>query len=130
VPTQVGVGEVRKLAGTLMREGLPGNAGILVTLSDFTEAAIAEAAEVGIELVDNRELVRRLERVGATGLVRRTEDARAAYPCPRCATPMILDRSAHGWWLRCPRYYEQRCRGEHNLDPDSRRALELLLASR
>jgi hypothetical protein len=37
--TPVGVDEVRKLAGTLMRERLPGNAGMLVTLSHFTGPA-------------------------------------------------------------------------------------------
>ena len=68
----VGVDEVRKLAGTLMREGLRGDAGIFVTLSHFTEPAIAEAAKLGIELVDNRELARRIERV------------RATEPCPIC----------------------------------------------
>jgi hypothetical protein len=62
----VGVDEVRKLAGTLMREGLHGEAGILVTLSDFTEQAAAEAAKLGIELVDNRKLMARIANVRAS----------------------------------------------------------------
>jgi restriction system protein len=111
----VGVDEVRKLAGTLMREGLPGKAGIFVTLSGFTEPAIAEAAELGIELVDNRELARRIERV------------RAVEPCPICATPMLLDRSKHGWWLRCPGWPDD-CTGKRDLSADPGRALDLLLA--
>jgi restriction system protein len=111
----VGVDEVRKLAGTLMREGLPGKAGILVTLSHFTEPAIAEAAKIGIELVDNRELVRRIEKV------------RATEPCPICATPMLLDRSQHGWWLRCPGWVAG-CAGKRDLGANPGRALDLLLA--
>jgi hypothetical protein len=111
----VGVDEVRMLAGTLMREDLPGDAGVLVTLSGFTEAAIAEAAKLEIELVDNRELVRRIENV------------RATEPCPICATPMLLDRSARGWWLRCPRFANG-CKGKRDLDNDRGRALDLLLA--
>ncbi len=111
----VGVDEVRKLAGTLLREGLPGKAGIFVTLSHFTEPAIAEAAELGIELVDNRELVRRIERV------------RATEPCPICATPMLLDRSQHGWWLRCPGWADG-CAGKRDLGANPGRALDLLLA--
>jgi len=111
----VGVDEVRKLAGTLMREGLPGKAGIFVTLSGFTEPAIAEAAKLEIELVDNRELVRRIERV------------RATEPCPTCATPMLLDRSEHGWWLRCPSWADG-CAGKRDLSADPGRAVNLLLA--
>jgi restriction system protein len=111
----VGVDEVRKLAGTLMREGLSGDDGVFVTLSRFTEPAIAEAAKIGIELVDNRELVRRIENV------------RASEPCPICATPMLLDRSARGWWLRCPGWADG-CDGKRDLGSDSGRALDLLLA--
>jgi restriction system protein len=112
----VGVDEVRKLAGTLMREGLPGKAGIFVTLSRFTEPAVAEAAKLGIELVDNRELLRRIEKV------------RATEPCPICATPMLLDRSPHGWWLRCPGWANG-CKGKRDLGAHPGRALDLLLAS-
>jgi hypothetical protein len=97
-----------------MREGLPGSAGILVTLSRFTAAAIAEAGKVGIELVDNDEFIRRLERV------------RASERCPRCATPMVLGRSPHGWWLRCPRW-SQGCAGKRDLGANPGRAVELLL---
>jgi hypothetical protein len=111
----VGVDEVRKLAGTLMREGLRGEAGIFVTLSHFTEPAIAEAAKLGGELVDNEELVRRIENV------------RASEPCPICRTPMLLDRSARGWWLRCPRWADG-CAGKRDLGPHPGRALDLLLA--
>jgi restriction system protein len=111
----VGVDEVRKLAGTLMREGFSGDAGILVTLSHFTEQAIAEAAELGIKLVDNRELIRRIERV------------RATEACPNCAAPMVLDRSKHGWWLRCPGWPDG-CPGKRDLGADPGRALDLLLA--
>jgi restriction system protein len=112
----VGVDEVRKLAGTLMREGLRGDAGIFVTLSHFTEPAIAEAAELGIKLVDNRELVRRIEQV------------RATEPCPICATPMLLDLSQRGWWLRCPGWADG-CAGKRDLSADPGRALDLLLAN-
>jgi HJR/Mrr/RecB family endonuclease len=111
----VGVDEVRKLAGTLMREGLSGEEGIFVTLSHFTEPAIAEAAKLGIKLVDNQELVRRIENV------------RASEPCPTCATPMLLDRSTRGWWLRCPRWADG-CTGKRDLDAHPGRALDLLLA--
>src|ERR1700722_1838561 len=46
----VGVNEVRKLGDTLMREGLPGASGTLVTLSEFSDQAVAEAGQIGLEL--------------------------------------------------------------------------------
>ena len=113
---RVGVNEVRKLGGTLMREGLPGACGTLVTLSRFSEQAIAEASEIGLELVDGRALSRRLEAV------RRVE------PCPSCETAMLLGRSEHGWWLRCPRWNEG-CSGKRDLGSEPGRAVELLLGS-
>jgi hypothetical protein len=113
----VGVDEIRKLAGTLMREGLRGEDGIFVTLSHFTEPVIVEAAKVGVKLVDNQRLVRRIETV------------RASEPCPICATPMLLDRSTRGWWLRCPRWADG-CTGKRDLGAHPGRALDLLLADR
>jgi restriction system protein len=107
---QVGVDEVRKLAGTLMRDGLPGSAGMLVTLSEFTEQATAEATKLDMELVDGRQLLHRIEHV------------RASEPCPSCSAPMILDRSRHGWWLRCPK-----CSGKRDLGNEPARALGLLV---
>jgi hypothetical protein len=111
----VGVETVRELAGTLMREGLPGKAGILVTLSCFTEPARAEASRIGIELVDNAQLMRRIERV------------RSGERCPACGTPMLVARSQHGRWLRCSRW-DQGCAGKRDLGAQPGRALDLLLA--
>ena len=111
----VGVDEVRELGGTLMREGLTGNDGTLVTLSHFSPQAEAEASELGIELVDG------------TTLHERLADAREAAPCPTCGTPMILAHSGHGWWLRCPRYPD--CKGKQDLGAEPGRAVELLLSS-
>src|SRR5258708_32926801 len=71
----VGVDEIRGFAGTLMREGLNGSAGLYVTLSDFTEQARAEAQTIGLTLVDNRDLFARVEKT------RRRE------PCPICQEP-------------------------------------------
>jgi Restriction endonuclease len=110
----VGVDEVRKLAGTLMREGLAGEAGMLVALSSFTDQAVAEAAELGVELLEGREVARRIDTV------------RCSEPCPICATPMLLDRSAHGWWLRCPRWTNG-CKGKRDLGTHPGRAVDLLL---
>lgn len=112
VAWQVGVDDVRGFAGTLMREGLPGNAGIFVTLSDFTEQARAEARKTGIALLDNRSLYSRMER------------ARRAEPCPLCGKPMILDRSSRGWWLRC---IAGGCSGKRDLSSDPGRAVDLLI---
>jgi restriction system protein len=112
----VGVNEVRKLGGTLMREGLPGGSGTLVTLSEFSDQAVAEAGQIGLELVDGRALSRRLEAV------------RRAELCPSCETAMLLGRSEHGWWLRCPRWSEG-CSGKRDLGPEPGRAVELLLGS-
>jgi restriction system protein len=112
----VGVNEVRKLGGTLMREGLSGASGTLVTLSSFSQQAIAEAREIGVELVDGRALSRRLEAV------------RSAELCPNCETSMLLSRSEHGWWLRCPRWTEG-CSGKRDLGSEPGRAVELLLGS-
>lgn len=106
----VGVDEVRKLAGTVAAEGLERGAGMFVTLSEFSEAAVLEAHRTGLTLVDNRELVRRIEAV------------RQPEPCPDCGEPMILGRSIHGWWFRC-----QRCPGKRDLDQDPGTAVDLLL---
>jgi restriction system protein len=107
----VGVNEVRKFAGTLMREGLAGSNGIFVTLSDFTEQARAEAQTIGITLVDNHDLYSRIEKV------------RRAEPCDVCQEPMILARSPRGWWLRC---VAVGCQGKRDLGRDPGRAVDLL----
>jgi len=109
----VGVELVRGFAGTLLREGLPGSAGIFVTLSDFTPQAIEEAAKAGLTLLDGRALYSRVEKV------RRPE------ACPTCSEPIVLDRSMHGWWFRCVR---PGCGGKRDLGKDPARAVELLLA--
>ena len=70
----VGVDEIRSFAGTLMREGLPGTAGIYVTLSDFSLQAREEAARIGLELIDNEGLLRRVEQA------RRLEPVRVVVP--------------------------------------------------
>ena len=107
----VGVDDVRAFAGTLLREGLPGSAGIFVTLSGFTDQARAEAKAAHLTLVDNHDLYGRVEQV------RRKE------PCPICQAPMVLDRSARGWWFRC---VSGRCSGKRDLGTDPARAVELL----
>jgi HJR/Mrr/RecB family endonuclease len=108
----VGVDEIRLFLGTLMREKLPGDAGIFVTLSIFTKQAREEAQQAGITLVDNRELYSRIEK------------ARRAEPCPLCQSPMILDRSLRGWWLRC---VTGGCSGKRDLSSDPGRAFDLLM---
>ena len=87
----VGVSEVRELAGTVAREQLPRGAGVLVTLSHFTGQAVAEAAQLELELVDNRDSVPSAraggrDRPGSTGpsLSRRRTRARSARP--RCCS--------------------------------------------
>jgi hypothetical protein len=107
----VSVDEIRQFAGTLMREGLPGSAGIFVTLSDFNEQARAEAQTIGMTLVDNRDLYSRIEKV------------RRAEPCDICQKPMILARSSRGWWLRC---VAVGCQGKRDLGSDPGFAVDLL----
>lgn len=107
----VGVDEVRAFAGTLVREGLPGQAGVFITLSDFTSQAVAEAKTIGIELVDG------------TDLYARAENVRRPVICDRCHGRMILDRSVHGWWYRC---LTSGCSGKRDLGADPVRALALL----
>jgi len=123
----VGVDEIRELGGTLLREERSGSDGIFVTCARFTPAATAEARELGLELIDGRDLVQRLEKAGALGLLNAPNNAANAWLCPECSTPMLLDRSAHGWWLRCPQY-NAGCRGKHDLGNDSRVAVERLIA--
>ena len=53
-----------------------------MTLSSFSDQAIAEAREIGVELVDGRTLSRRLEAV------------RRAESCPGCETAMLLGRQS------------------------------------
>lgn len=108
----VGVEEIRMFLGTLMRKHLSSNEGIYVTLSTFTGQARAEAKEAGLELVDNRQLMSRVEKV------RRIE------PCPRCGTAMLLDRSARGWWFRC---IVQGCNGKLDVGSEPARAIDFLL---
>jgi restriction system protein len=109
---QVGVADVREFGGTLMREHLAGDAGIFVTLSDFTEDARAEAIRSGISLIDSVELHQRVEAI------------RRAEPCPVCKQPMVLGRSSLGWWLRC---VAPGCTGKRDLSGDPGRAVELLI---
>jgi len=111
--TVVGVDEVRKLAGTVASEGLPNGSGVLVTLSEFSDEAVAEARRTGIELIDGRALLGLIDRV------RRSE------PCPSCGEPMILDRSWRGWWPRCSRF--PACAGKRDLGTDPAAAVDLLL---
>ena len=107
----VGVDEVRKIAGTASAEQ-PAEP-VLVTLSTFTADARAEAPKLRVQLVEGRDLLQRIEGV------RRSE------PCPSCNTPMILDRSSRGWWLRCPRYPS--CTGKQDLSNEPGTAVDLLL---
>ena len=107
----VGVNEIRAFGGTLMREEMPGNDGIFVTLSDFSEQAREEAKKTGVMLIDRADLFGRVEK------------ARRAEPCPICHSPMLFDRSARGWWFRC---VADGCEGKRDLGQDAGRALELL----
>lgn len=106
----VPVDEVRAFAGTLMREGLPGSAGVFVTLSRFSAQAREDAAKTGLVLIDGPELYARMEK------------ARRPELCPDCGWPMVLAYSPYGWWLRC-----QACSGKRDLSADPGRALDLLL---
>lgn len=106
---RVGVKDIRAFAGTLRRENV--DSGVFVTFSRFTEQAEREADAARIELVDGPELYRRIERV------------RRAEPCPACQSPMVLDRSPHGWWFRC---VANGCAGKRNLGREPALAVELL----
>jgi hypothetical protein len=107
----VGVDEIRAFGGTLLREGLSGTAGIFVTLSDFTDAARAEAKTLGLTLIDNRDLYARVEKV------------RTPERCGTCDSAMILDRSPRGWWFRC---VTPGCQGKRDIGGEPARAVELL----
>jgi restriction endonuclease len=108
---QVGVDEVRRFAGALLREGLRGSDGIYVTLSDFNDHAHQEALRTGIAVVDGRALYSRVEK------------ARRSEPCPVCQYPMVLSRSEHGWWFRC---VTEGCAGKRDLGKEPGRAVDLL----
>jgi HJR/Mrr/RecB family endonuclease len=108
----VGVDEVRKIAGVATAPVNTHCRAAVVTLSEFGEQAITEAHRLGVELVDGKALLARIERV------------RNSEPCPRCSTPMIVDRSARGWWLRCPVY--PRCNGKRDLGTNAGAAVDLL----
>ena len=107
----VGVDEIRKFGGTLLREDLHGESGIFVTLSDFTTQARSEAKQLGIALVDGVDLFARVEK------------ARRDEPCPECGMPMKLSRSSHGWWFRC---VAPGCSGKRDLGNEPAQAVELL----
>jgi hypothetical protein len=114
VSWQVNIDEVRQFAGTLLREGLPGSAGIFVTLSSFNDHARAEARKTHMSLISGRELYAMIEKV------RREE------PCPICQRPMRFDRSPRGWWLRC---VAAGCSGKRDLGSEPGRAVQLLIQS-
>jgi hypothetical protein len=111
----VGVDEIRRFLGTLMREKIPGEGGIFVTLSRFGDQARQEAQQAGITLIDNRELHARIEK------------SQRPEPCPTCGAPMILSRSKHGWWFRC---LANGCTGKRDLGSDPGRAVEFLTRER
>jgi hypothetical protein len=117
---------VRKLGGALLRQGLTGAHGILVTSSGFYPTAIAEAQLVGIELIDGDTLVDRLHDVGASDLLRRPTPS-DMWLCPDCKRPMTLDHNSYGWWLRCPDYGDG-CKGKHDLGKDNRGVVDRLVA--
>jgi hypothetical protein len=120
--------EIRKLGGTLLAEGLPGTAGVLVTSSDFTQAATETAKQLRLEIIDGAQLVHRLEAAGATGLLGPLRRSQSRWLCPHFAAPMVLDQSSHGWWLRRPAY-RTGCKGKRDLGADPQHALELLRAT-
>ncbi len=122
----LGVDEVRKLGGTLLRQGLTGADGILVTSSGFYPTAVTEAQEVGMELIDGDSLVDRLYGVGASDLLHRPSRS-DAWLCPDCEAPMSLGHNAFGWWLRCA-HYGNGCKGKHDLGKDDRGVVERLVA--
>jgi hypothetical protein len=111
VSWEVGVDEVRKFAGPLMREALPGSAGIFVTLSHFNDQTSAEAQKIGLALIDGNDLYHRVEKA------RRTE------PCSKCGAPMALRHSQYGWYFRCA---VEGCEGKRHLDDKAGRAVEIL----
>jgi hypothetical protein len=84
---------------------------MLVTLSDFTPQAIADARDLKLPLVDGPDLYARVEKV------------RTPEPCSKCGEPMLLDRSPHGWWFRC---IADGCGGKRNLAREPGQALDLL----
>jgi hypothetical protein len=104
--------DVQRFAGTFPPHGAV-TGRWFVTLSDFTESARTAADLAGIVLISGTDLAERLQRV------RRTE------PCPLCGKPMLLGRSAYGWWLRCPEF--GKCGGKRDLSRDPGRAVDLLL---
>lgn len=105
----IGIDQIRGFAGTLRRERV--DRGFFVTFSRFNAHAEREAKSTGVDLIDGSELYRRIERV------RRPE------PCPTCESPMVLDRSPHGWWFRC---VAAGCAGKRDLDREPALAVELL----
>ena len=111
----VGIDEIRKFVGTLTREKLPPSAGIFVTLSRFNAYATAEGEAAGLILIDNVELLARVEKV------RRTE------ACESCHQPMLLDHSVRGWWFRC---VTPGCGGKRHLDKEPGRAVAMITEQR
>jgi hypothetical protein len=107
----VGVDEIRRFLGTLSADKLPPSAGAFVTLSRFTEQAVELAKKSGLEIVDNRDLFERVEKVRQTA------------PCQKCDSPMLLDCSRHGWWFRC---VTEGCDGKRDLGSDPGRAVALI----
>jgi hypothetical protein len=103
--------EIQRFEGTLFREGLRGDSGIFVTLSDFTQSARIEAKKTGVTLINGRDLYAKIERV------------RRAETCDTCHQPMRIERSDGQWRLHC---ITPGCSGKRELGNQAGRAVELL----
>jgi hypothetical protein len=111
---RVPVEEIQRFAGTFLPKEMGSADRVFVTLSEYTPEAREAADRAGIVLIDGVQLADEIEAVRRTEL------------CPNCASPMLLDRSVQGWWLRCP-HYRTGCTGKRDLGRDPGRAVDVLL---
>ena len=93
--SRVGIKEVRALFGALHDRNI--RHGFLVTLEGYTHAAATYARRNGIELMDERALLRNLEEVNwqvNPPFVELLDDERNI--CPKCGSEMVLRTATKG----------------------------------
>jgi restriction system protein len=93
--TRAGIKEVRALFGALQDRNL--QHGFLVTVQGYTHAASAYARRNGIELMDERTLLKNLEEVNwrmNPAFIELLDDERKV--CPKCESAMVLRTVAKG----------------------------------
>lgn len=101
---------MRELLGTKVSTGFTADTAILITLSPCSEEALKFAAENGITVYGQDEIVAKIDAVGIESFPEITDPDRKR--CPKCDAPMVFHRSIRGSFWGCSTYGTHRCQGK------------------